>query len=120
MVTLDTANTDQLASFWTDVLGLHEVEREDGDRWIVLAEPDGTRRLGFQRSVRPWQPCRWHLDLSCELEDFDDEVARLCEIGASLLQPTRHESYGAIANLADPDGNPFDLCAYVPGPHAIG
>ena len=33
--------------------------------------------------------------------------------GASECHPTRIEPYGSIANLADPDGNLFDLCAYV-------
>jgi predicted enzyme related to lactoylglutathione lyase len=53
-----------------------------------------------------------HLDLRCATDEFDGEVARLAAQGAELLQPPRSEAYGRIANLADPDGNPFDLCAY--------
>ncbi len=33
-------------------------------------------------------------------------------LGARLVAPPRREPYGSIANLCDPDGNPFDLCAY--------
>jgi predicted enzyme related to lactoylglutathione lyase len=53
-----------------------------------------------------------HLDLVCEPADFDSEVERLVGLGARLAAPPRREAYGSIANLADPDGNPFDLCAY--------
>jgi predicted enzyme related to lactoylglutathione lyase len=53
-----------------------------------------------------------HLDLVCENADFDAELARVVRLGAVQLGPRRVEPYGSIANLADPDGNPFDLCAY--------
>jgi predicted enzyme related to lactoylglutathione lyase len=54
-----------------------------------------------------------HLDLSCSPADFDSEVARIVAAGAVLQREVRSESYGSIANLADSDGNLFDLCAYV-------
>ena len=44
--------------------------------------------------------------------EFDAELERLVGLGATLVEPPRREPYGSIANLADPDGNPFDLCAY--------
>ena len=54
-----------------------------------------------------------HLDLACAPDEFDVELARLVDLGATQLGEPRREPYGSIANLADPDGNPFDLCAYV-------
>ena len=110
LVTIDSPQTDRLAEFWSAVLGLHESEREDGDRWIVLSSPDGVRRLGLKRGEH--RPGGTHLDLACDPDDFDAEHARLIELGAAELLAPRHESYGSIVNLADPDGNPFDLCAY--------
>jgi len=111
LVTIDSPETDSLAAFWSAVLDLHEVEREDGDRWIVLADADGVRRIGLQRgAVRPGSV---HLDLACSPDEFDDELSRILTIGASQLSEPRREPYGSIANLADPDGNAFDLCAYV-------
>jgi predicted enzyme related to lactoylglutathione lyase len=110
LVTFDSPRPDDAASFWAQVLRLREVEREDGDRWIVLGDDDGVRRVGIQRGdVRPGSV---HLDLACELDHFDAEVERLTTLGATLARPVRIEPYGRIANLADPDGNPFDLCAY--------
>jgi predicted enzyme related to lactoylglutathione lyase len=110
LVTIDSPDTDRLAGFWSAVLDLQEVEREDGDRWIVLADRSGVRQIGIQRgTVRPGSI---HLDLACAPEDFDSEVDRLLALGASAVAEPRVETYGAIANLADPDGNLFDLCAY--------
>jgi predicted enzyme related to lactoylglutathione lyase len=110
LVTFDSPATDALAAFWSAALRLVETEREDGDRWIVLSEAGGTRRIGIQRGAT--LPGSVHLDLSCETAEFDIELDRLVSLGARLAAPTRRESYGSIANLHDPDGNPFDLCSY--------
>lgn len=108
LVTIDTPHPDHLARFWSAALGLRELEREDGDRWLVLG--DDTRRIGLQRGEH--RSGGVHLDLACELQGFDHEVDRLVALGARLERPVRVEPYGSIANMTDPDGNPFDLCAY--------
>jgi catechol 2,3-dioxygenase-like lactoylglutathione lyase family enzyme len=110
LVTVDSLEPDALAAFWAAALDLHEVEREDGNRWIVLADGDGTRRLGIQRGIS--RSGSIHLDLSCRPGEFDAELDRLLALGAGQLHEPRREPYGSIVNLADPDGNPFDLCAY--------
>jgi predicted enzyme related to lactoylglutathione lyase len=110
LVTIDSPDTDRLAAFWSAVLHLHESEREDGDRWIVLSSSDGVRRIGLQRGVH--RPGGTHLDLACEPEEFHGEHSRLITLGAVELAAPRHEPYGSIVNLADPDGNAFDLCSY--------
>jgi catechol 2,3-dioxygenase-like lactoylglutathione lyase family enzyme len=122
LVTLDVINTERQADFWCDALGLVEVEREDGGRWIVLGEAaSNQRRIGLQRIpdlptsaglIQGDGKARQHLDLRCMPEEFGGEVARLVGLGARELRPLRFESYGAIATLADPEGNVFDLCAY--------
>jgi catechol 2,3-dioxygenase-like lactoylglutathione lyase family enzyme len=111
IVTLDSPNTNELALFWAGVLGLHEIEREDGDRWILLGDAEGKRTIGFQRGVHMRGSI--HLDLSCDVKDFDDERKRLLKLGAVETREQRSESYGRIANFEDPDGNLFDLCAYI-------
>ena len=110
LVTIDTPETERLARFWSSALDLVEVEREDGDRWIVLADRHGRRLIGLQRGSH--RPGGIHLDLDCSGEDFDDELGRLVGLGAQPRGDARTEPYGRIANLTDPDGNPFDLCAY--------
>ena len=110
LVTIDSPDTDGLARFWSAAADLHEVEREDVDRWIVLADSAGVRRIGIQRGVV--RAGSIHLDLACGPDTFDAELHRLVELGALLVAEPRREPYGAIANLSDPDGNRFDLCAY--------
>ncbi|HQZ35394.1 MAG TPA: VOC family protein [Ilumatobacteraceae bacterium] len=112
LVTIDSPHPDVLASFWCAALSLHESQREDGDRWFVLSDANGVRRLGIQRNMHGSGGT--HLDLACSRSEFMDEVTRLVALGASLVKPPRMEPYGSIANLADTDGNPFDLCAYGP------
>lgn len=110
LVTLDSPAPDDIARFWAAALDLVEVEREDVDRWIVLGTLNGVRRIGIQRGTAT--PGSVHLDLSCTDAEFDSETDRLLHLGARLVAPERREEYGSIVNLADPDGNPFDLCAY--------
>ncbi len=110
LVTLDSPDTERAAIFWSAALGLHETQREDGDRWIVLSDAAEVRRIGLQRG--PVRAGTVHLDLVCEPSEFGDEVRRLLSLGARLVTDARHESYGSIVNLTDPDGNAFDLCAY--------
>lgn len=110
LVTLDSPAPDRLAAFWAAALGLHEVEREDGDRWLVLADDAGRRRIGVQRGVT--RSGSMHLDLVCDTSDFDTEWERLIGLGATVQREARAEPWGQIVNLLDPDGNHFDLCTY--------
>jgi len=111
IVTLNTPRTDELSKFWADLLGLQEIEREDGDRWILLGDANGGRTIGFQRGEH--LDGSIHVDLSCSTDDFPNERERILRLGAIETRSMRSEPYGLIANFADPDGNLFDLCAYV-------
>ena len=111
IVTLNTPRTDELSKFWADLLGLQEIEREDGDRWILLGNSNGGRAIGFQRGEHVAGSI--HIDLSCSTDDFQNERERMMQLGAIETRLMRSEPYGLIANFADPDGNLFDLCAYI-------
>ncbi|KGA05238.1 MAG: hypothetical protein GM46_11585 [actinobacterium acAcidi] len=111
IVTLNSPRTNELAKFWAELLGLQEIEREDGDRWILLGNTNGGRTIGFQRGEHVAGSI--HIDLSCSTSDFPNERERILRLGAVETRPMRSEPYGLIANFADVDGNLFDLCAYV-------
>ena len=110
IVTLNSPRTNELAKFWAELLDLQEIEREDGDRWILLGNTNGGRTIGFQRGDHVAGSI--HIDLSCSADDFQNEHERILRLGAVETRPMRSEPYGLIANFADPDGNLFDLCAY--------
>jgi predicted enzyme related to lactoylglutathione lyase len=111
IVTLNSPRTNELAKFWAELLGLQEIEREDGDRWILLGSTKGGRTIGFQRGEHVAGSI--HIDLSCSTSEFPNERERILRLGAVETRPMRSEPYGLIANFADVDGNLFDLCAYV-------
>ena len=111
IVTLNTPRTNELSKFWAELLGLQEIEREDGDRWILLGDTKGGRTVGFQRGEHVAGSI--HIDLSCTTEAFSNERERIMRLGATETRPMRSEPYGLIANFADLDGNLFDLCAYI-------
>ena len=111
IVTLNSPRTNELAKFWAELLGLQEIEREDGDRWILLGNTNGGRTIGFQRGEHVAGSV--HIDLSCSTSDFPNERERILRLGAVETRPMRSELYGLIANFADVDGNLFDLCAYI-------
>ena len=113
IVTINSPRTNELSRFWAEVLGVQEIEREDGDRWILLGDSHGGRTIGFQRGEHIGGSI--HIDLSCSVSDFPAERERLMQLGATETRAMRNEPYGLIANFADLDGNLFDLCAYVPG-----
>ena len=113
IVTINSPRTNELSQFWAEVLGLQEIEREDGDRWILLGDSLGGRTIGFQRGEHIGGSI--HIDLSCSVSDFPTERERLMQLGATETRAMRNEPYGLIANFSDLDGNLFDLCAYVSG-----
>jgi predicted enzyme related to lactoylglutathione lyase len=119
IVTIDSADTKSLALFWCDVLDANVSEFEDDGRWICLVDGSGRRVLGIQRTTQESSDARAHsrvhLDLACAPASFAAERARILALGATETRAPREEPYGSIANLADPDGNLFDLCAYTPG-----
>ncbi len=110
LVTFDVADPSRMSAFWRAALDLIETEREDHDRWIVLSSRDGTRRIGLQRGTPRHGTV--HLDLTCANDQFDRQIDRLIRLGAVFVNQPRIEQYGSIANLADPEANLFDLCAY--------
>ncbi len=122
LVTIDAGDADRLVAFWSAALGLTVSEAEDDGRWIVLSDANRTRRIGIQRieGLIPtgaiWEGLakpRTHMDLECETTEFCTEVERLVRLGATRARADRIEAYGSIATLADPEGNLFDLCAYL-------
>ncbi|WP_028936475.1 VOC family protein [Pseudonocardia spinosispora] len=109
-VALDCQDVDRVAAFWcgvfsstvlgrwTDARGKEYVElgmgEPDGGPVMVLQPTDGTGRTKN----------RVHLDLAPAQLSQADEVARLVELGATVLAD---ESDMPWVVLADPEGNEF-------------
>ena len=96
-----------LARFWAEALGWDVDDADpdeiglvptDGTRFTILFEPVAEKKTGRSRL---------HLDLTTtSIEDQNNSVARLIEIGGSHLDIGQTADEGHVV-LADPEGNEF-------------
>ena len=106
-LTLDCADPEPLALFWSKALGYEEIARVDN--FIVLAPAAGMAgpKLALQRVPEPRAlKNRMHLDIW--VADIESEAARLEALGAQRLQEKPFDEHGfRWFQLADPEGNEF-------------
>ena len=108
----DSVDAYAQSVFWAQVLGFREDPddpNEPGHEECMIFSPDGATRILFievpeQKSVKN----RVHLDLQpAQGSTRDEELARLLDIGATVVDDLRHpEGHGWVV-LADPEGNEF-------------
>jgi predicted enzyme related to lactoylglutathione lyase len=106
VVTIDCADPRKLAPFWTAAAGYVAEDHWDG-AYIVLSPPDGAPglALGLQKvDEQRLGKNRVHIDW--HTEDRPAEVARLAELGATVLAEHQAGDF-AWSILADPKGNEF-------------
>ena len=104
---LDAVDVDVVASFWANALGYRRVDRLGP--FVVLVPSEGAAGPVFLVQAVPEAKAtknRMHLDL--HVAEPDAEARRLVELGATRLG---EGALGEIAwiNMADPEGNEFDL-----------
>lgn len=100
MVTFDCEDPQELAEFWRQALST-EVGMDSADFVILRGRP----AVAFQRVEKPTPgKNRVHLDLSGG--ERTREVARLVELGASVVRNHDHEGF-CWTVLTDPAGNEF-------------
>jgi predicted enzyme related to lactoylglutathione lyase len=111
-VTFDCRDARAVAEFWGAVTGLpKQLEEQPGnDHWVV-GQPDGSvPRLVFvtvpeEKATKN----RVHLDLLPNDTSQEEEIARLLDLGASVVDDRRRSSPGGWIVMADPEGNEFCL-----------
>ena len=111
-ITVDCHDPYALSLFWTQVTGFTEnpddpnlpEHTEQG-----LLGPDGHPGLLFIRVAEDQKVVknRVHLDVSPTDRTRDEEVARLTELGASLVADHRKPDGTGWVVLAEPEGNEF-------------
>ncbi|BCJ33517.1 glyoxalase [Actinocatenispora thailandica] len=106
-VAIDCADAYRLASFWSEVTGrpLGPDDRP-GDHEIQVVLADGPALYFNQVPEAKTVKNRLHLCLRPDTTR-DQEVARLLDLGASLVADRRHPDGTGWAVLADPEGNEF-------------
>ncbi len=103
---IDANDPHRLARFWAHALRWETDETDgeiglvptDGTRFQILFEPVPEQKAGINRL---------HLDLTtASVEDQDDTVASLVELGARRIDVGQGPDEGHVV-LADPEGNEF-------------
>ncbi|MDF3051511.1 MAG: glyoxalase/bleomycin resistance protein/dioxygenase [Pseudonocardia sp.] len=108
MVTTDCADPKGLATFWAAALST-TISGDYGAFVMLAPPPAGGPVLAFQlvpegRTGKN----RLHLDLVAPPGQRDAEVARLMELGATVLGERGGDAEGLVwTTLADPEGNEF-------------
>ena len=104
----DTTDLDGAVSFWTDILGLDVVHRDDTYVYLSKMTPDGPH-LAFQLVAEPRAgKNRIHLDV--RVPDRAEFEARVVALGGSTIEAVAVEGYPQWTVMADPQGNEF--CIY--------
>jgi hypothetical protein len=113
---IDTANPSLLVPFWCGLLGV-EVDTTIGEGQFVLLTPPRTA-LRWASSASPTRrPGRTGLHLDLIVEDLAMATAEVQALGGRWLEPdhTRELEDFQWRQMADPEGNEFDLDVLPPG-----
>ncbi|MET8081453.1 VOC family protein [Streptomyces sp. NPDC005303] len=104
-VSIDCADAYALADFWSQVLGqpLQEEDRPGDEE----AQIEGAGLLFVTVPESKSGKNRLHFDLQPQDRTRDEEVARLLDLGATLLDDQRTGDGMGWVVLADPEGNEF-------------
>ena len=111
--TIDSANAYELAQFWKQVLGYEDLPDDPNEpehEECVIRDPESGHHILFidvpdTKQVKN----RVHFDLRPRSGSRDDELARLLDIGATVVADHRgiHGPGSGWVVLADPEGNEF-------------
>ena len=114
-ITVDCADPERLAGFWSELLGW---KRTGGvAQYVSISAADGGvqgPKMIFQAVPEAKQgKNRLHLDIDLDPgQDLDGEVARATSLGASVVVDEPVEEFGLRWQvLADPEGNEFCIVA---------
>jgi predicted enzyme related to lactoylglutathione lyase len=109
-ITVDSHDTRALAAFWAQVLGWNVYFDDDPPVLVAPSFPPvtGEPTMVFipvpePRTVKN----RMHVDLQPKDRSRDEEVVRLLELGATVVQDHREPDGSGWVWLADPEGNDF-------------
>src|SRR3954451_9680600 len=109
--TVDTGDAYAQSVFWAKVLGVAEDPNDPHlprHEECMIFSPDRATRILFIEVPEPKRvKNRLHFDLVPASGTRDEELARLLELGATVLEDLRKPEGPGWVVLADPEGNEF-------------
>ena len=109
-VTFDCSDARVLAGFWAEVLGWNVYFDEDPEVLVAPSFPPvgtGPRLLFIPVPEGKAAKNRLHVDVTPTDRTRDEEVARLIELGAAVVEDHRKPDGSGWVWMADPEGNEF-------------
>ncbi|GGT65023.1 MULTISPECIES: VOC family protein [Streptomyces] len=106
-VTIDSSDAYALATFWAKVLDAKVSDEDQPGDEDALVETPGAGLLFVTVPEKKSVKNRVHLDLQPQDRTRDEEVERLLELGATLVDDRRTPDGRGWAVMADPEGNEF-------------
>ena len=110
-ITLDCLDARSVAQFWEAVTGHGgELQHQPGNDYWVVGPPDGSlpRLLFVTVPEKKATKNRVHLDLlPKDAASQEEEVARLVDLGARVVDDRRDSESWRLIVMADPEGNEF-------------
>lgn len=109
----DCSDTDRLASFYEDLLGMIRVQHDENG-WITIGDAPDRPALAFQQ-VEGYTPPTWpgqdipqqvHLDI--RVDDLDVAEQKVLALGATSMD----SGTGTFRVYLDPAGHPFCLVSW--------
>jgi predicted enzyme related to lactoylglutathione lyase len=109
-VTIDCADPQRVASFWSALLGREPGPSEDG--WVYLGQrSDPEPRLVFQPVPEPKAgKVRIHLDVA--VADINEAMELVATLGGRSTGERHDYAEGVVVVMADPEGHEFCLVQY--------
>lgn len=104
--TFDAVDPYALATFWAQVVGGRLSDDDDPGDDDALVESDGPPLLFVRVPDRKTVKNRVHLDLQPD-GTRADEVLRLTQLGATVVDDRTGPDGGGWVVMADPEGNEF-------------
>lgn len=106
---LDCNDPELLARFWSEALGYTMAGRAGS--YVALVDPTGGGPKLLLQQVPEAKITKNRMHFDIDTRHVDDEVRRLCAIGAVRIDADPHCEHGTRwVVLADPEGNEFCIC----------
>ena len=109
--TIDCTNAYELSEWWKPVLGYVDIDGDPnlpGHEECMIFSADRAQRLLFIEVPEGKQvKNRIHFDLDPVEGTRDEELARLLELGATVVADLRRPDGAGWVTLEDPEGNEF-------------
>ncbi|NNH69222.1 VOC family protein [Nocardia uniformis] len=109
-VTIDCVDVEQLARFWSGLLGRPRGPSQPG--WVYLGHADDAQpRLVFQPVTAPKRgKVRLHLDVA--VDDIAEGIAQVVALGGRFTGERHDYDEGVVVVMADPEDHEFCLVQY--------